>query len=151
MDLSEVSGSYPTNYSLEGALVSSQISGQEFFAMLLTELKNQDPFEPMKHSDLLAQLAQFSTLEQTEKISESMSELASSQRLAEGCGLIGFEIEYFDAETGGLASGVVSSVEMSGYDVYAKVGENLIPLDWIASVSSPTSTETDTETENSEE
>lgn len=138
MDFSTVTGSsLMTGAGWGTGLLSSQINSQEFYNLLLTELQNQDPFEPMQHSELLAQLAQFSMLEQTECLSLGMWEMASLQRLSDGCSLIGYEIEYIDPATGESVTGIVSSVRREAGGVFAEVGEDRIPLDWIVRVSPP--------------
>ncbi|WP_337172001.1 flagellar hook capping FlgD N-terminal domain-containing protein [Gemmatimonas aurantiaca] len=44
----------------------------EFLKMLVAQLKNQDPLNPMDGKDMAAQLAQFSTVEQLLKMNESL-------------------------------------------------------------------------------
>jgi flagellar basal-body rod modification protein FlgD len=49
-----------------------------FLTMMVAQLQNQDPLNPMEGSDFSAQLAQFSQLEQLINLNESMETLASS-------------------------------------------------------------------------
>jgi len=46
----------------------------DFLQLLVTKLQNQDPLKPMDDEDFIAQLAQFSTLEQMNKIAEAIAE-----------------------------------------------------------------------------
>jgi len=46
----------------------------EFLKLLITKLQNQDPLKPMDDESFIAQLAQFSTLEQMNNISEGIAE-----------------------------------------------------------------------------
>ncbi len=54
------------------------ISKDQFMQMLVAQLKNQDPLNPMDGTQFAAQLAQFSTVEQLYNVSESMSNMSSS-------------------------------------------------------------------------
>lgn len=49
-----------------------QLGRDEFLQLLIAKLQNQDPLKPVTDEDFVAQLAQFSTLEQMNKISEGI-------------------------------------------------------------------------------
>ncbi len=48
-----------------------------FLALLVTQLQHQDPLEPQKNGEFLAQLAQFSSLENLQSIKDDMAALRS--------------------------------------------------------------------------
>jgi len=50
-----------------------------FLKILMTQLQNQDPMNPMEDKDFIAQMAQFSTLEQMTNMASSFDKLAASQ------------------------------------------------------------------------
>ncbi len=55
---------------------SAQTTGKdEFLQLLVAQLKNQDPIEPIKNEAFLAQLATFSSLEQLVSIKEGIDKL----------------------------------------------------------------------------
>lgn len=56
---------------------SSSIQSQQFLTLLTEQLKYQDPTNPMDNSEMLAQEAQFSTLEQMEALQSGFSEFAN--------------------------------------------------------------------------
>ncbi|MEO1594594.1 MAG: flagellar hook assembly protein FlgD [Pseudomonadota bacterium] len=61
------------------AEVSTQSTGQdEFLTLMLAQLENQDPFEPMDNGEFLAQLAQFTTATGIEELNESFDDFATS-------------------------------------------------------------------------
>jgi flagellar basal-body rod modification protein FlgD len=49
-----------------------------FLRLLLVQLQHQDPTSPQSNEEFLAQLAQFSTLEQLTSINKAVSEMAQS-------------------------------------------------------------------------
>ncbi len=51
----------------------AQVNKQMFLELLVTQLRSQDPFEPVKNEDFLAQLAQFSSLESLNNIYDEVS------------------------------------------------------------------------------
>lgn len=54
-------------------LIKNQEMGQDaFLKLLMAEMENQDPLNPMDSKDTVAQMAQFSTVEQLTKVSESV-------------------------------------------------------------------------------
>lgn len=51
----------------------------DFMKLLITQLQNQDPTNPMKDNEFIAQMAQFSALEQTMNLSKSFDKFAEAQ------------------------------------------------------------------------
>jgi len=73
----------------------SEMGQQAFLTLFTTQLQNQDPLDPVKNEAFVAQLAQFSQLEATTKMADSMSSMASSMqsdRLLAGTSLIGKKV-----------------------------------------------------------
>ncbi len=51
----------------------------DFMKLLITQLQNQDPTNPMKDNEFIAQMAQFSSLEQTMNLSKAFEKFAEAQ------------------------------------------------------------------------
>ena len=49
-----------------------EVSKEEFLNLLITQLQMQDPFQPMNNEDMIAQLAQLSSLEQLQSINQGL-------------------------------------------------------------------------------
>lgn len=54
-----------------------------FFKLMLTQMKNQDPTNPMKSHEMAAQLANFSSLEQMQNMNKTLEEMKSGQKPTE--------------------------------------------------------------------
>lgn len=59
----------------EGAR-STNVDKDTFLTLLVTQLKNQDPTDPQKNEEFIAQLATFSSLEQLTQINEGITKMA---------------------------------------------------------------------------
>ncbi|MFN2268547.1 MAG: flagellar hook assembly protein FlgD [Desulfonatronovibrio sp.] len=72
-----------------------QLGKEEFLKLLITQLENQDPLNPMDDKEFVAQLAQFSSLEQLTNISQGVDTIKNNntQDLAGAVGFIGKEIK----------------------------------------------------------
>ncbi len=77
-------------------LLQNTVMGKDdFFKMLIAQLQNQDPLNPMDGTDFTAQLAQFSSLEQLTNVNSNLETITSYQELMSGVqaiDLIGKEI-----------------------------------------------------------
>ncbi len=56
----------------------TELNQEDFFALLTTQLAQQDPFKPLDNTEFVAQMAQFSSLESLQAMQTSFSDLASS-------------------------------------------------------------------------
>jgi len=73
---------------------NNDLGRDQFLQLLVTQLQNQDPLDPIKNEEFLAQLAQFSTLEGIEQLNASFGDLLALQQLTEGSSLLGKLISY---------------------------------------------------------
>ncbi|GAJ16061.1 unnamed protein product, partial [marine sediment metagenome] len=94
--------------------------------ILITQLQNQDPMQPMEDKEFIAQMAQFSSVEQLMNISTQIT--AMNQSLGSVSGLIGKDITWNDASTELPKTGNVESIVVSSGVQYAVVGSERIAL-----------------------
>jgi flagellar basal-body rod modification protein FlgD len=85
---------------------------EDFLKVLLTQLVYQDPLKPMDNQEFMAQMAQFTSLEQTQQMNEKMTTLVSNQAALQSIGLIGRTVEISTAS--GPLTGQVSSLSFAG-------------------------------------
>lgn len=62
---------------------NSNLDKDAFFKLMLTQMKNQDPTNPLKSHEMAAQLASFSSLEQMQNINKTLEEMRGGQKPAE--------------------------------------------------------------------
>lgn len=97
-------------------------SSEGFLKILASQMTSQNPLEPMKDTEFIGQMAQFSQLEQTTTMAQSMKALAMSSQLAQGSSLIGKSVTYTPAGTMTPVTGRVDSLSMSGGSMSLIVG-----------------------------
>lgn len=73
--------------------IKTELDKDSFLRILVTQLTNQDPLEPMKDTEFIAQMAQFSELEQMMNISKQMDNLTMLSLLSSG-GLVGRTVSF---------------------------------------------------------
>ncbi|HEY8360368.1 MAG TPA: flagellar hook capping FlgD N-terminal domain-containing protein [Ramlibacter sp.] len=106
MAISAVGGSAAT------ATQAQSLGLEDFLKILLTQLNYQDPLKPMDNQQFMAQMAQFTSLEQTQRLNEKIDQLITNQAALQSLGLIGRTV---DVETpNGRVSGTVASLSLQG-------------------------------------
>jgi flagellar basal-body rod modification protein FlgD len=96
----------------------------DFLKLFVAQMQHQDPMNPTDNSEFMAQMAQFSSLEQMSNMAKSNQELASALTLGQAVGLIGRNVTYTDA-AGAEQSGVVEKVSTeSGSPVLTVAGKS---------------------------
>lgn len=93
-------------------LRANGLNQEDFLRILLTQLTYQDPMKPMDNQEFMAQMAQFTALEQTQQLNAKISTLISNQAALQSVGLIGRTVEI--TSSGGAITGTVVSLSLSG-------------------------------------
>ena len=102
---------------------ADQVLGKDdFLKLMVAQMKNQDPMSPADDKDNIAQMAQFSSLEQITNLATATQRLADSMQTTQTLGLIGHTVSYKAAD-GTLTSGMVSSVDVAGGKPSLTVGD----------------------------
>ncbi|WP_097072141.1 flagellar hook assembly protein FlgD [Ureibacillus xyleni] len=72
---------YLSNYKKpEKQTGTNELGKDAFLQILITQLQNQDPTQPMDDKEFIAQMAQFSSLEQMQNMTTAMGKLLESQQ-----------------------------------------------------------------------
>ena len=113
------------------------ISQSQFFQLLLAQMQNQDPLQPMDSSDFVTQLSQFSQLQSSQQLNTTLTNFVTQQGMSQGAALIGKTVSY-DPGTGVLAKGTVDSVNVDNTgNVTLAIGSQSVTLSQIRTITSP--------------
>ncbi|WKC58414.1 flagellar hook assembly protein FlgD [Borrelia sp. P9F1] len=82
----------------------------DFLKLLITQLRYQDPTDPMKDKEFIAQMAQFSALEQMTNMSKSFEKLSSALNVNKDLDLLGKVVEFEHAD-GEVIKGKVTNIK----------------------------------------
>ncbi|MCK5881471.1 MAG: hypothetical protein KAG18_06310 [Sinobacterium sp.] len=111
------SGLFRTQESVQQqqAPKESELGQGEFLTLMLTQIKNQDPFKPMENGDFLAQMAQFSTVSGITEMQGSLENMAAgfqSSQVLQASSLVGKSVlvpaDEYQFEQGDTLNGAVS-------------------------------------------
>jgi flagellar basal-body rod modification protein FlgD len=116
------------------AVNSLSMNQDQFLQMLLTQLRNQDPVNPVSSSEMLGQLTQLSTLQSLQQLDAGFASLLQMQQLSQGGALLGRTVRYGDPATSSSGTGVVSGMEVKDGSILLQVGGRSVPLSQVTSV-----------------
>jgi flagellar basal-body rod modification protein FlgD len=125
-------GSTTSSNSTANAVTNAtQTLGQaDFLQLLVTELQNQDPLDPVDNKDFIADMAQFSSLEQMQNMNTNFQSLLTQQSLSQlnfAVNLVSHNIVGTDA-SGNQVTGVVSNIDYSAGNTSVMVNNTSVPL-----------------------
>jgi len=111
----------------------TDLGKDEFLQILAMQLANQDPLEPMKDTDFIAQMAQFSSLEQMQALNAEFANFSASMNSAKAYNLIGKDVYAEVAGVDGSSEteyiyGRVQGVTRYDGTDYLQVGDYMVPL-----------------------
>ena len=89
-----------------------QLGINDLLNILITQLRFQDPLKPVDNEAFIAQLAQFSALEQTQELNTRIDTLNATQSTLQSVGLLGRTIDIASA-SGQITTGTVISVALA--------------------------------------
>jgi flagellar basal-body rod modification protein FlgD len=92
-----------------------QMGSDVFLKLLVSEMKYQDPSNPMSSSDMMAQTATLTQTQSLQQIATQNSQLIAMQRSLSAGALVGSTVSYTDTD-GSTQTGTVSAVRFSASD-----------------------------------
>lgn len=96
----------------QAASSAANLTMQDFLKVLLTQLTYQDPLKPLDNQQFMAQIAQFTNLEQTQQLNERIAQLVANQASLQSVGLIGRTVDI--NTNSGQVTGSVVALNLAG-------------------------------------
>jgi len=116
---------------------NNELGRDAFLQLLVLQLQNQDPLEPVGNTEMIAQLAQFSSLEGIENLNNNFELLAGNLdqlNFISAQGLIGKHVEGVN-NRGQVTAGVVDSVYLDGSIVVLNVDGQIMSMTNVLAIS----------------
>lgn len=137
-----------TDAATLAATPKKTVLGQDdFLKLLAAQFQQQDPMKPMEDTAFIAQMAQFTALDQSKSMLKQMTQLSSNQDIVTANSYIGRHVT-LDAGDNQTVSGEVVGVEMADGTPRILVGDKSYPLSAVLLVepARPTTTPTSNST-----
>ena len=126
------SGTAPDPNAAPTTSSNKQLGQDDFLKLLVSQMQSQDPLNPQKDTDFIAQMAQFSSLEQTKTMSSELGQIAQGQQVTQASALLG-QYVVLQPASGAPVAGQVTGVTLdsgapqimvngSGYDLSQVTG-----------------------------
>jgi flagellar basal-body rod modification protein FlgD len=112
----EIAASNPLSGSLmdpsndaDGRIPSRTLTQDDFLKLVVAQMTTQDPMNPRKDTEFIAQMAQFSALEQSKSMQKEMAQLRADQLFLQANALLGRLVELQEPEG---TSGAVTAIHV---------------------------------------
>ncbi|HUU10006.1 MAG TPA: flagellar hook capping FlgD N-terminal domain-containing protein [Phycisphaerae bacterium] len=105
-----------------------------FMKLLVTQLQNQNPLEPMDNAEMTSQLAQISQLEQLEKANGTFAKILVAEEGRYAASLLGKQVTFVPDGESASVTGQVSGVGRVGEDLFLRVGDHAVAMSAIQAI-----------------
>jgi flagellar basal-body rod modification protein FlgD len=119
---------------------SSKDTSDQFMSLLLAQMTNQNPLEPMNDTEMVNQMVSMNSLTELQKISKAITSLTQTNQFVSASALMDKTVTYLNDDNEPV-SGVVKGVFLDDTEVFLKVGETAVPLSGIVKVENTVETE----------
>jgi flagellar basal-body rod modification protein FlgD len=102
------------------ATAQKQVKTEDFIKMMITQLQYQDPMQPAKNEELMAQMAQISQLQSSSQLQDLLKQLTAQNQIGSAGNLIGKLVAGLD-ENQDQIGGLVTSVRVDKDGVYLEL------------------------------
>ena len=135
-----------------GTAPRNELDRNDFYRLMIAELTNQDPFEPLDNRQFLEQIASLQSLDSTTRMTDAIDKMAVRQDLSSASGLVGKFVVAQD-EDGKSFGGFVSRIRLKGDEVKLVLeGGREVELDRVTQVATdPVAFDPEANEEESEE
>jgi len=116
--------------------LESDLDKDAFLQLLVTQMQNQNPLEPMSSTEMVAQLAQFSTLEQMQNLNVGFNTLSGNidqLNFLSASNMLGKTVSGITVD-GTEIEGIVEKVQLNGSLIYLTVDGELLSMARVLSI-----------------
>ncbi len=115
------------------------LGSSDFLKLLLTQLTNQDPMEPMGNDEMLRQISSIREIELSTTLTESLRLLTGQQHVTAGSAMIGQYVTGIPGQDGSSARGVVTGVRfVEGGKAVLRLSSGMeLPLEQVSTIQPP--------------
>lgn len=117
----------PSGAQFLGRTPSKTLGQDDFFKLIAAQFSYQDPLNPQKDTDFIAQMAQFNTLDQTRLMQADLASLRSQFKGLQANQFLGQWVSLQDPATQSTVEGLVTEVRFNGGNPQLVVGD--VPYD----------------------
>ena len=111
---------------------STELDGDAFLSLMIEQLKNQDPLEPMDNSEMISQQAALTQVSELQKMNENMS---TNNMIMQATSLVGKEVTLMDPnDVTKTIKGTVTSANFTSSAATVTVNGEEYPLGLVMSV-----------------
>ncbi|MGB4505021.1 MAG: flagellar hook capping FlgD N-terminal domain-containing protein [Syntrophaceticus sp.] len=123
------------------AISKQNLSRDDFLKLFVCQLKQQDPMEPVKNTELITQMSQLTSMEFLQDLNTKLEYLVGMQQLAWeredlsfSANLLGRQIEAINPENGQVIKGKVLGFYQGKEGIWLQLEEKTVPLYWVNKV-----------------
>ena len=116
---------------VNGRPINNTLGKDDFLKLLITQMSHQDPTSPMENTEFIAQMAQFSSLEQITNMNQSFQQMNAVLASNQATQVLGKTVEV--DLNGASASGVVDAVTY-GENPQVRIGNMFYDMKSISAV-----------------
>jgi flagellar basal-body rod modification protein FlgD len=134
MSVTSVGSATSASQSATSGKNIDELGSQDFLQLLISELSNQDPFEPMKNQDLMNEIGSIRNLQMNTSLNQTLQGLVLQGNLGAAANLIGKTVSATDAG-GKPVTGTVAGVQISDNQVQLALDNGaMVGLDKVTQV-----------------
>ena len=101
--------------------------------MMITELQNQDPTDPLSSDEMLSEITQMGQISTAEQLTTTLTGMETGQNLSNASSMIGMQVEGTDS-SGNSVSGTVGSVAIANGVPTLNVGSSSLTLGQVTNI-----------------
>lgn len=130
MQVTSATSADRTSAATTGTTITAKktaLNSNDFMKLLSVQFQHQDPMKPMEDTAFISQMAQFTSLEQSNSLVQQLTQLSARQDATAANSFLGHQVTLDDG-TGGTKSGRVDGVEYTTGKPRLVVGDSTYPL-----------------------
>jgi flagellar basal-body rod modification protein FlgD len=121
-------------------LPAKSLGQDDFLKLLVTQMSSQDPMNPISDTGFIAQMAQFSALEQSRTMESDMASMRDNQQIVQANSMLGCVVGVQNS-SGNIVTGTVDAVKIVEGTPYIQVNGQSYELGKVLTVSLPQPTQ----------